>query len=134
MDKEVLAESLKDFIILNIDSVGQIEVLRLLVLHPDRPWTGAEVAQELRSNDTSATKHLNDLCGKGLISLEMHASGKQAYVFRPHVDKRTALAAELVRVYATYHLRIIHLVYNKPIERLRGFADAFKIRKEPSDG
>ncbi|MEW6054973.1 MAG: hypothetical protein AB1540_00025 [Bdellovibrionota bacterium] len=133
-EKAALDESLKSFILEYIESVGQLEVLKLLATHPKKEWSASMVSQELRGNDSSTAKYLADFSSKGIFIETSKIQKERLYRYQPKNEELAAKVAALIAAYATYNLRIITLIYDRPVERLRGFADAFKIRKDPKDG
>jgi hypothetical protein len=68
-------------------------------------------------------------------SLPTWQSGPEPqYQFAP-VDPAIAPAvAALAGLYATHRVSIISMIFSKPADRLRSFADAFRFRKDKNDG
>jgi predicted ArsR family transcriptional regulator len=124
------SEKLSQFILTVIDSIGQLEVLLLLRAHPERDWSASEVSDELRTNAPSATEHLDRLTHHGLFALS--ESPPRRYRFRPRTPELAAAVDLLNQAYRDDRVAVINMIYSKPMERIRIFADAFKIRKEDS--
>lgn len=127
-----IAPEVKAFLDHYIESYGQLQVLLLLSKEAGRTWTGAAVAQELRTNESAAQKCLDELTARGLA---VASSDKpRSYQYKPSSPELGQAVAALSAAHATYHLRIIALIYERPAEKLRAFADAFKIRKDDDNG
>jgi hypothetical protein len=119
----VIPQEVRDFISAHIASVEQLEVLLLLRREASRSWTGAEVARELRLNAESTTARLEDLHARGLI--EHEGSGSYRFSRDGSVIR---VVGELARSYADARVSVINLIFSKPVDKLRSFADAFKFR------
>jgi hypothetical protein len=75
-----------------------------------------------------ATRRLEQLVEMGLAT--SNGSADPAYRYAP---SRPALAAQvdaLAQAYRAGRVAVINLIYNKPPDPLRSFADAFKLRKD----
>ena len=124
-----LPADVHQFLYQNIDSLEQLEVLVLLLRRPDRGWSPDEVARELYSHPASVARRLALLLGQGLLR-EIEPG---CYQYAP----RTAeLHATVLRVADSYHERrvaVITLIASKPIENVRAFSDAFRIRRPKED-
>ncbi|HEV7300673.1 MAG TPA: hypothetical protein VGN72_15010 [Tepidisphaeraceae bacterium] len=130
-----LSSQVRGLIIDRISSVVQLEVLLLLHAHADRLWTAADVATNLRIDPTWAEAQLAELTDHGLAA--PHNDGPvTAYQYRPATDELGRTVDELSKAYADMRVSVISLIYSKPSDTLKTFADAFRIRKEKdrSDG
>ncbi len=116
----------------HINSVEQLEILLLLRRCSDRSWDAAAVAEELRTSEGSAAKRLDDLRAGGLVA-ESSESG-QAYHYAPSSQWKRAAVDKLADLYAEAPFRVIDMIFAKPIANLRVYADAFRYRKDESDG
>lgn len=111
----------------HIDSIEKLEVLLLLRNRAERQWTASEVALELRITEVSAAARLADLCSSGLL---IHgAEAPPAYRYSPLHSDDVRDISELAATYAERRVSIITFIFSKPQERVRGFADAFLLRK-----
>ena len=124
-----LPADVHQFLYQNIESLEQLEVLVLLLRRPDRGWSPDEVARELYGHPASIARRLALLLGQGLLR-EIEPG---CYQYAP----RTAdLHATVLRVADTYHERrvaVVTLIASKPIENVRAFSDAFRIRRPKED-
>lgn len=109
----------------HIHSVEQLEVLLLLRREPEREWTASDVAVELATLPQSAADRLADLAHRGFL-----VKAGESYHYDGSDRGRDAAVAELEDVYARRRVSLIGLIFAKPSESIRTFADAFRIRKE----
>ncbi|MEW5847806.1 MAG: hypothetical protein AB2A00_03290 [Myxococcota bacterium] len=118
----------REFIRAHINSVEQLEALLLLRAHPDQEWTAVRLNEELRTSVTSAASRLTDLAGRGFVRVRADAGPTYCYdlVGKP-LD---GVVARLGQAYASRRHEVINLIFAKPIENLRVFSDAFKLRRE----
>ncbi len=123
-----ISEAVRHFILNFIDSVGELEVLLLLHRDAGRLWTVEGVTRELRASPAWAQKQLTKLADEGLLS-EKRGSQPNAYEYTPDAD-RAALIEEIACIYPQHRVTLTGLICEKPLGRLRDFADAFKIRKD----
>ncbi len=132
LSDEKISEDVRTFIYSNVDSVGLIETLALLVHNKDRDWTSQQISQELRSNKDTVDHQLKRLTALGIVV--PHEHDPQRYRYAPSSVELSAILEKLVDAFEIYPVRIIELIFKKPNEALRRFADAFKIRKDTEDG
>jgi hypothetical protein len=109
----------------HIHSVEQLEVLLLLRRAPEREWTASDVAVELATVPQSAADRLEDLAHRGFL-----AKAAERYRYDGSDHGRDAAVGELEDAYARRRVTVIGLIFAKPSESIRTFADAFRIRKE----
>jgi len=117
------------FIHEHIDSVEQLEVLLLVRAHPGREWSAREVADELRIDPGSAEQRLEDLVRVGLL-----ADGSAGVRYAPETPELARQVDELAQLYQSHRVAIISVIFSRPSERIRSFADAFRIRRGDDDG
>lgn len=123
--KEVL-----EFISEHIASMEQLEVLLLLSSQPDRDWTAESVFAEIQSSLPSVQQRLHEFVNKGLLVQP------EPTLFR-YSPRTTALGNAVRALAATYkekRVKVIELIYRKPVDEVQSFADAFKLRKDPPHG
>ena len=126
---ETFPEEVRTLVATHIQSVEQLEMLLLLNEHLNRAWTSEEVAAELRIDAMSAASRLQDLSARGFLA---HNSG--SYRFRADNDELRRAVAALAEAYRDRRVSLINLIFSKPVDKVRLFADAFKLRKDESDG
>ena len=130
LPKEEIPPEIRQFIQSTINSVDQLEVLLFLMSNADRGRTVEEISSRIRVTPTAISSKLKDLCGAGLLS-SRDEGPDGTYRYAPET---TALAAELVdslnRAYRESRDSVIQLIYTRPLDNIRIFADAFRISKE----
>lgn len=116
----------------HIESVEQLEILLLLYQQPERTWSREAVARELRLAPGSAAERLEGMLQDGLLRRQGDGQGEYQYAPRsPELDEAVrGLAAE----YTLRRVTVINLIYSKPIDRIRTFADAFRLKKDDDNG
>lgn len=116
----------------HITSVEELEILLLLRRSADRAWDAAAVAEDLRTSESSAAKRLGDLAMGGLI--EEAGDGERSFRYAPASPWKRGAVDRLAELYAEAPFRVIDMIFAKPIANLRVYADAFRYRKDDSDG
>ena len=123
-----LPDDVRRFLDENIESLEQLEILRLLSEDLGREWTAAELGSEIQTEPADAAAHVTALANRGLLTA---TSGGGATA--RHGTRSPELDASLARVLTAYRERpvsMIKLVYARANERLKAFSDAFRLRKE----
>ncbi|MCC6808050.1 MAG: hypothetical protein IT381_11550 [Deltaproteobacteria bacterium] len=118
--------ALERFVWSYIDSVGLLDILLLLRSNETKHWTPQKVAIELRSQVESTKGRLEQLRTSGLVRGE-----PDGYVYQPDSEEKRALVTALAEAYRQRRVSLITLIFERPRDSLREFADAFKIRKDP---
>jgi predicted ArsR family transcriptional regulator len=121
------------FIVQRIDSVLQLELMLLLHANAIKHWSADEVAKELRIEASAAQEQLDLLTGRGLLQLS--DSDSKLYRYQSSDTSLDATMGKLSGEYASRRVTVISLIYSKPTDTLKSFANAFRIfRKENNDG
>ena len=117
------------FLVDHIDSIAQLEILRLLHATPESDATAATVARALGVDAVWASAELANLTSRGLLA---HGANGAAPTFRfaPRTDELRATIDEVLRAFHERRVTVIDLVASKPSRHIRGFADAFRLRKD----
>lgn len=116
-----------------IDSVVQLEALLLLHADPQRAWAPEDMAKELRIEAAGAQDQLTILASRGLVGIVDPDTG--TYHYGPSSPELAEAVNGLAKAYADRRVTIIGLIYSQPAtDTLRSFADAFRFRKDPTDG
>ena len=135
MSAEEIPQEVKNLIHDHLESVVQLESLLLLHTDPHKEWTAADVAKELRIEPAWASEQLNHLCDRGLLSCRDagEASGV-IYRYGPRAPELDRAVGGLANAYADRRVSVITLIFSKPVDKLKSFSDAFKIRRDPPRG
>lgn len=114
-----------------IDSVGQLELLLLVRKDPGRFWSASDIARELRTGVKWAEAELANLCRAGFLAAT--GAGPAQYRYVPGTTELDQAVAALATCYAQRRVTITAMIFAKPVDKLRTFADAFRFRKEETD-
>lgn len=117
----------------HITSVEQLEILLLLAARREVAWTPKQVSEEIRTSTSSAVSRLEDLRAHGFLAA-VNSGADDAYQFQPSSSAMRAAVEHLASIYRERRFTIIDLIFAKPIDRLRVYADAFRFRKDKPDG
>jgi hypothetical protein len=122
-----IPDSVREFIATYIGSVVQLETLLLLV-RSRKPWTASEVARELRIEIEGAAAQLWELAQNGLL-VSMNSSKEPRFQLAPAALRLEEVMQQLAHSYEDRRVTVISLIYSKPSDTIRVFADAFRLRK-----
>ncbi len=125
MSTQAIPDDVRALIEQHISSVAQLEVLLLFFRTVPRGWDAAEVARELRIDAGSAAGLVSDLSARGFLALD--AAGRPRYA--PSAATLAAAVPALETCYRERRVAVITLIFAKPPEPLRQFAEAFRLKK-----
>ena len=126
MGDDGIPEDVRRFVADEIHSVEQLEILLRLHRQPSEWWTAERMADELRTSRASVAGRLEGMTARGL--LELQAEG-QLYRYRPTKPETERIVQMLDRLYNERRVTMITLIFSKPLDSIRDFSDAFRIRK-----
>ena len=129
MAESDISPAIRDFITEHIDSVLQLEVLLLLFAHRSRAFTTDDITKELKIDANWLTSQLGRMCAVGILVC-ISQSNISTYQYQPAKPEINAAVTGLAEVYVQRRVSVVSLIFNKPTDRLRHFADAFRIRKD----
>lgn len=121
-----LPSEVRAFIARHLTSGAELQVLLLLHRDQDRTWPPAAVGRELRIDPDQAAWVLDRLAADGLLSGDDGAG----YRFEPRLRRKANAVDTLARLYPSYRVAIISLIFSKPSGSMRDFSDAFRLREE----
>lgn len=124
-----IPEEVRRFVLQCIDSVEQLEVLLLLHRSPAVVWSPEAVATTLYSNPDSIARRLAGLHARGLLSVTEASS----YRYLPKTPELAATVTLLADTYRQRRVAVITVIASKPMENVRAFSDAFRLRKKDKD-
>lgn len=127
---EPFPHELKNFLDGNIESIDQLEILRLLGENPDRSWDVSALATQVQTDPTTVAAHLTAMGGRGLITVEIRGTEVMGR-YGPSAAMAD-LVARLLQLYKERPVTMIKMVYDRAKDPLRNFAEAFRLRKEGS--
>lgn len=120
-------EDLLAFVRSTVRTVWSLELLILLRRDRSRSWTEAELVRELRASTTSIAQALAAFETAGLITRS--ADGLLSYA--PASAALDLICERLEKIYQERPLAVVNAIMAAPDERLRSFADAFRIKPPP---
>ncbi len=113
----------------NIDSVDQLEILRVLGEDPNRQWRAADLAGEVQTPPPAIGTHLAALHARGLLIVQMRET--ESYCrYGPRNAETADKLAQLLQVYRERPVSMIKHVYARARDPLKSFAEAFRLKKE----
>jgi hypothetical protein len=127
MPDEIRAD-LRDFIVNEIGSIAELELLLLLLREPQKAWSAQDAAKALYTAEDATAAQLESFRTRGYAAAD--AGGR--YAFAARTPEQQQLIADLAQLYQTRRVTVINLIYAGPVQKLRSFADAFRLRK-PKD-
>lgn len=126
MPGDISAE-VKRFIHRTINSVEQLEILLLLMSHSSRDWSAEEIGERVRLPAETVGSRLEELHVAKLLD----RGEKGRYQYAPETAALEEHVAEkLQEAYQERRHAVMELIYSRPLENIRIFADAFRIRRE----
>jgi hypothetical protein len=124
-----LPEDVRTFLHQNVESVEQLEVLLLLWRAPERGWSPEEVATAVYSHPSSVVRRLALLLGQGLL----REREPGCYQYAPRTADLHDTVTRLAHTYRERRVAVVTLIASKPIENVRAFSDAFRIRRQKEE-
>ncbi|HXH29288.1 MAG TPA: hypothetical protein VNJ01_00620 [Bacteriovoracaceae bacterium] len=97
----------------------------MLHSQPSQEFDADAVSRELRSNVTSASSKLQQLHAQNLIRI----TNDDKYIYSPP-PTLVKVIDDLHDLYQIRPVAIVSFIYEKPVDKLKGFADAFKLKKD----
>ncbi|WP_224248638.1 hypothetical protein [Hyalangium gracile] len=131
MSDAVIPARVQRFIATHIDSIEKLEVLLLLRARAERDWSARDVSQELRITEMSATARLEDLTARRLLVKD---GSPPIYRYGPASSEDAQDVGDLQATYSTRRVSVISFIFSKPLDKVRGFADAFRLKRDKDDG
>jgi hypothetical protein len=124
-------DEIRRFLDANIESIDQLEILRVLGENPTREFTAAVLAATISADPAAVATHLSAMHGRGLLTAETRG-GEPVARYGPATAALGDLVGRLLQHYKERPVSMIKLVYDRAKDPLRSFADAFRLR--PPEG
>jgi hypothetical protein len=119
----------KRFIEINIDSVDQLEILRVLGEDPMKEWSATALVQEVQTQVETIGQHLSALQVRGLLAINTQGS-ELSCRYGANNPETEDMINKLLQVYRERPVTMINLVYAKARRDIQSFAEAFRLKKE----
>jgi predicted transcriptional regulator len=123
MVKQQISERVKRFVREQIQTVPKLEVLLLLHREQSRPFTIAEVANELGFENDTAREQLTSLEAIGLIKTNFEKSN---YRYHPANPTLASVVNRLAVAYPKQRVLILSAILAEEPNKVRRFVEAFK--------
>lgn len=124
-----IPEGVRRFLLQCIDSVEQLEVLLHLHRTPEESWSSESIAQALYSNPASIAHRLAGLHSNGLLT----QTSASTYRYHPKTAELEATVSQLAETYRQRRVAVITIIASKPMEKVRAFSEAFRLRKRDKE-
>ncbi len=111
-----------------ISSAEMLEILLMLAGAPGRGWAAEEVSRQVFTVPAAAIASLEGLVGEGLAASD--GAANPTYRFAPANPELERQVAALAAAYRQSRVAVIQLVFARPADPLRSFADAFRMRRD----
>jgi len=123
-----LPDDVQKFLQSHIDSIEQLELLRVLGENPTREWSDVELGGSVQAAAESLNAHLAALHARGMLS-RVRRDDRSFWKYGPASSDLEAKVRRLLELYGQRPVTMIRLVYQRPASALRVFSDAFRLRK-----
>jgi hypothetical protein len=120
-----LAEDLVKFVQTQLGSVWALRLMLIMREEPARAWTVEPLRLELRASDILIASLLERFERTGLAIREEG----DVWYWRPAIPEIDQLARDVADAYAVTPFGVIQAIAEAPTDRLRQFADAFRLKK-----
>ena len=127
MSGENLPPEVKQFIFTHLSTIEELEILILLANGGSKQWTAETIYHVILSSRPSIEKGMEKFAAAGLLVKSEDVP--PGYLFTAGDDEATI--RDLIRCYREAPVRVIETIYQKSRDSVQGFADAFKIKREP---
>lgn len=124
-----LPDDVHRFLYQYIDSVEQLEVLLLARQSPGRRWSAEDMARELYSHPGSIAQRFESLLGCSLL----REAAPGYFQYAPRSAELDLAVGRVAEMYRERRVAVISLIASKPIENVRAFSDAFRIRMKEDE-
>ncbi|MGH7087290.1 MAG: hypothetical protein ACREFQ_00135, partial [Stellaceae bacterium] len=122
----MLLQDVRDLIASSIPSVWTLEALLLMRRVPEREWREPELIRELRGSALVVSNALRALTAAGLV-LE---TSPGCFCYRPARAELGTTVDQIAAAYLERKYAVTQAILAAPNDRIRTFADAFRIKKD----
>jgi predicted transcriptional regulator len=129
VSSEEVSHEVRRFIRKTINSVEQLEVLLFLMSNADSEWNAKQISTKIRVSPESVSSKLLELSAAQLLSSQN--GSEPTYRYSPSSSAIASEVAEsLDQAYREGKDTVIELIYSRPLDNIRIFADAFRLRED----
>jgi hypothetical protein len=130
MASDFIPEDLARFITDRIESVAQLEALLLLRTDPGHHWTIEALAKRLYTQEGQTAELMSRLAADAMATAD--SNEPPGYFYDPQDPETKELINRVAAAYPKHLVPITNLIHSKPRSRVQEFADAFRLRKDPT--
>ena len=112
------------FVVKQIRSLDQLEVLLLLSALPDREWSVTALDSVVRSNPDSVAQWLDGFVAEGFV---VRHGDPPVYRYQPPTEAMAQTIAALGATYKVSRHKIVELIYSRA-QSIKDLSDAFRFK------
>ncbi|MHB1556625.1 MAG: hypothetical protein ACYC61_03975 [Isosphaeraceae bacterium] len=127
---EPFPEDVARFLYDHVESIDQLEILRVLGEERDKQWNSDDLAVAAQADPRSVRSHIEAMHARGLLEKTTGQGAGLSCRYGPRTAELENMVARLLQIYRERPVSMIKLVYERAKDPLRAFADAFRFRKE----
>lgn len=128
MSASSLPDDVRDLILGKIATVWQLEILLQLFEARPQYLTIAELVKSLHLEREPLSEQVKALQAFGLA--DQKSDPQVAFAYASTSAQEDQAVAALAAAYSNRPVSVISLIYSRPAEKIRTFADAFRLRQE----
>lgn len=128
MGDDGIPEHVKQFLYEHISSAVQLELLLFLCNRSHEEWTASRLVKEFRVDREWLDAQLAELSEHGLLQVTKEGA-ERTYRYSPSTPELEKGVFGLGKAYTDRRVTVTNLIYSKPVDNIRVFADAFRFRK-----
>jgi hypothetical protein len=122
---DAFSNDVREFIGKHIHSVAQLEILLMLRSEPTRYWSADEITKKLYLQLQMTERLLLNMVQRGFA-----VQSDSGFRYHPANSSDRGAIDRLAQVYHERRVAVTAEIFSKPIDSLRAFSDAFRMRKE----
>ena len=123
-----LSDRVRYFILTYVQSVLQLEIVLCLYAAGAKFLSLNELSRAIGLDAGVLQEQLGELIKNGLVATQK--SPEPVYAYASAYPEQDHAVSELAEAYRNYRVSVINLIYSRPTEKIRTFADAFRLRPE----
>jgi DNA-binding IclR family transcriptional regulator len=127
MAKSPISKTLIEFIQDYIQSVEQLEILRLFAENSARKWQANEVFRHTQSMEVSVKTSLKHFVNHGLLAED----AEEFYQFSPNTPELARRVSDFLKTYRERPVAVIEAIYRQPVvESVQQVAETCRGKKD----
>jgi hypothetical protein len=126
---ETLPEDIVGFVTEYIESIDQLEILRVLGENRQKEWEATALCRVLQADPQGLESQLKDMQARGLLTAAKRAEGLSCR-YSAGTPEIEAKLSRLLQYYRERPVTMIRLVYDRARNPLRARADKLRNRKD----